>query len=446
MERSVAFRDRMRQLNDVRASLRERVQAAREGQDGEIVLVRDETGTHDGAVVSAPVRAAAEWSWRILVIGALVVVVAMVLWDLRLIVFPIIAALLLSALLQPAVRRLRRWGMSRALSAAIVLIGGLALIVGIFTALVNVLTDQFGDISVNVQSGVDEIKDWAADGPLNLSNAQINEYIQQATDYVTANQSTLASGVIASATAALHILTATLLALFTTFFFLYDGERIWAWVAKLFPRQAERPVLEAGNRAWTVLVNYVRATIFIAAVDGVGIGILLAVIGVPLAVPLGALVFFGAFVPIVGATVTGAVAVLVALVTNGPVAALIVLLGVIAIQQLEGHILQPLIMGRFIKIHPLAVVFAVATGALVAGILGTIIAVPLAAVVKTVLSYFTALQRGPTIEPPPVAGTVAVPDIDDPPSETGPDAVVSAANPKGSAASLSPGSTPSAQP
>jgi len=429
MERSVAIRDRMRQISEVRTTLRERVVAARQGEDNDIVFVHDDARPRSDDVVSAPIRGAAEWAWRLLVIGALVVIIAMVLWDLRVIVFPIVASLLLSALLQPAVRLLRRVGLSRGLAAAIVLIGGLAVIVGIFTALANVLTSEFGDISTTLQTGIDEVKDWAADGPLNLSNAELNQYVQQATDYVNANQGTLAGGLIASATAALEILTGTLLALFTTFFFLYDGERIWAWIAKMFPRSAERPVLEAGNRAWVVLVNYVRATIFIAAVDAVGIGVVLAVVGVPLAVPLAALVFFGAFVPIVGATVTGAVAVLVALVTNGPVAALIVLLGVIAIQQLEGHILQPLIMGRFIQIHPLAVVLAVATGALVAGIIGTIIAVPLAAIVKTVLSYFAALQRGPMIEPPPVAGSVEVPHLDDDPKAGDHDAVVRTPNP-----------------
>jgi len=413
MERSVALRERVRRLNGVRATLRERVQEARQGEDDDIVFGQDDPRPRSDDVVSAPIRAAAEWAWRILVIGALVVIVAMVLWDLRVIVFPIIAALFLSALLQPAVRVLRRIGLPRGLAAGIVLIGGLAIIVGIFTALANVLTSELGDISLRAQDGVDEIKNWAADGPLNLSDAQVNQYVQQATDYVTTNQGALAGGVIASATAALEIFSGTLLALFATLFFLYDGERIWAWIARLFPRQAERPVLEAGNRAWTVLVSYVRATIFIAAVDGIGIGIVLAVVGVPLAVPLGALVFFGAFVPIVGATVTGAVAVLVALVTNGPVAALIVLAGVIAIQQLEGHILQPLIMGRFIKIHPLAVVLAVATGALVAGIIGTIIAVPLAAILKTVLSYFSSLQRGQVPAPALAGDSVGVPDIAD---------------------------------
>lgn len=438
MDRATVLRERMRKLSEVRASLRDRVLAAREsGEATDVVFVHDDQGPRSDAVVSAPIRGAAEWAWRLLVIAAAVVVVALVLWNLRLIVFPIVAALLVSAVLQPAVRILRGWGLSRALAAAVVFITGLAFIVGAFTALTNLLAGQFGDISVNVQDGVDEIKGWLASGPLNLSDAEVNSYIQDATEYIQANQGMVAGGAVATATVALEILTGTLLALFTTYFFLYDGERIWAYIAKLFPRQAERPVLEAGQRAWTVLVSYVRATIVIAAVDGIGIGVLLAVTGIPLAVPLGALVFFGAFVPIVGATVTGAVAVLVALVTNGPVAAGVILLGVIAIQQLEGHILQPLIMGRMVRIHPLAVVLAVAAGVLVAGIGGAVIAVPLVAVVKTVLSYFTALQRGPFTEPP---GTDRVtPSDEDPGSSTpaaaGSGAGVSATSPKGSAAS-----------
>lgn len=443
MDRATVLRERMRKLSEVRASLRDRVLAAREsGEATDVVFVHDDLGPRSDAVVSAPIRGAAEWAWRLLVIAAAVVVVALVLWNMRLIVFPIVAALLVSAVLQPAVRILRGWGLSRALAAAVVFITGLAFIVGAFTALTNLLAGQFGDISVNVQDGVDEIKSWLADGPLNLSDAEVNSYIQDATEYIQANQGTLAGGAVATATVALEILTGTLLALFTTYFFLYDGERIWAYIAKLFPRQAERPVLEAGQRAWTVLVSYVRATIVIAAVDGLGIGILLAVTGIPLAVPLGALVFFGAFVPIVGATVTGAVAVLVALVTNGPVAAGIILLGVIAIQQLEGHILQPLIMGRMVRIHPLAVVLAVAAGVLVAGIGGAVIAVPLVAVVKTVLSYFAALQHGPFTGPPGTDGAVdeepgrgPAPGPDESAAAGAAAADVSATSPKESAAS-----------
>jgi predicted PurR-regulated permease PerM len=343
--------------------------------------------------VSSPVRAASEWAWRILVILLAVVAVGWVLVRLKLIVFPVIVALLVSALLAPIVRRLRNAGMPRVLAVVIVFIGGIVVVAGVLTALVGLLAQQFPDITESARDGVEQIRDWLATGPLHLSQSDIEGYLDEITEWIKENRGILAGGALATATAALELLTAALLTLFTTYFFLYDGARIWAWCAGLFPRRSEAAVLEAGRRSWSVLVSYVRATLIIAAVDGLGIGILLGILRVPLAAPLGVLVFFGAFVPIVGATVSGAVAVLVALVSNGIVAAVIVLIGVIAIQQLEGHILQPLIMGRFVRIHPLAVVLAVAAGAILAGVPGTVIAVPIAAVLKPVFSYFAERYR-----------------------------------------------------
>lgn len=401
------MRERLHRVNEAREALRRRVQEAREGINeddefevpGETIVVLGSPSTTEQRIPQ-PVQSVAAWAWRFLAFAATVVVLAYALWQLRLIVFPVVAALLLTALLYPAVRRLQGWGVPRALAAAIVFVGGLAVLVGVFTLLTRLLTDQFGDISGSLQDGIDEVRSWLANGPLDLSESQIDQTLDDITQAVSDNRDVLAGGAIATATAALEILAGTLLALFTTYFFLYDGARIWAWCVSLFPKPAERPVDEAGRRAWRVLTSYVRATIFIAAVDAVGIGLVLVFVGIPLAVPLAVLVFFGAFVPIVGATVTGAVAVLVALVTSGGVAALIVLAGVIGIQQLEGHILQPLIMGRFVRIHPLAVVLAVGVGGLVAGIWGTVVAVPLAAVLNAVLRYFGSLHR-PAGEPSP---------------------------------------------
>lgn len=423
MAPQASMRERLRRVSEAREALQRRVREAREGTgddfDGEssgdtIVLLGDDSHHAEQGVPTA-LRGAAAWSWRFLAVTAAVVVLCFGLWQVKLIVFPVIAALLLAALLYPAVQVLRRWHLPRALAAAIVFLVGLAAVVGVFTFLTQVLADQLGDVSDNLQDGINEVRGWLSTGPLDLSESQIDGYISDITEAVSENRGLLAGGALATATAALEILTGMLLALFATYFFLYDGERIWRWCAKLFPAAAERPVLEAGKRAWRVLISYVRATVVIAAVDAVGIGLVLAFTGIELWVPLAVLVFFGAFVPIVGATVTGAVAVLVALVTNGGFAALVVLAGVIGIQQLEGHILQPLIMGRFVRVHPLAVVLSVGVGGLVAGIWGTIIAVPLAAVVNTVLSYFASLHRTTIAAeqvPPPPDGVERVPPVE----------------------------------
>jgi predicted PurR-regulated permease PerM len=190
--------------------------------------------------------------------------------------------------------------------------------------------------------------------------------------------------------------TGFFLVLFTLFFFLRDGGQIWSFLCRLLPREARVPTARAGHYSWHTLVSYVHATVLVAFVDAAGIGIGLVVLGVPLALPLAALVFLGAFIPVVGATVTGVVAILVALVANGPVTALIVLAVVIAVQQLEGHVLQPLIMGRAVALHPLAVILAIAAGIVVAGIVGGLIAVPLLAVLNTAIRY---LVRHPSGEP-----------------------------------------------
>jgi predicted PurR-regulated permease PerM len=193
------------------------------------------------------------------------------------------------------------------------------------------------------------------------------------------------------------------LVMFILFFFLRDGKRIWDWIVGLAPRRARSPIRGAAERAWWTLGGYVRATVLVAFVDAIGIGTGVAILRVPLALPLAALVFLGAFIPVVGATVTGAVAVLVALVTVGPVKALIALGIVIAVQQLEGHVLQPLIMGRAVALHPLAVILSIASGVVIAGIIGGLVAVPILAVLNTAIRYLYQHPEGtPTAdrEPP----------------------------------------------
>ena len=200
---------------------------------------------------------------------------------------------------------------------------------------------------------------------------------------LSANQASITAGALTTAATIGEIVTETLLVVFTLIFFLHGGAGIWQFLLGAVPANVRTRVDVAGRRGVAALVSYVRATAVVAVVDAVAIGIGLAVLGVPLAVPLAALVFLGAFVPIIGAVIAGGVAVLIALVANGPVTALIVLGIIIAIMQLEGHVLQPLLLGRAVKLHPLAVVLAIAAGLLVAGIAGALLAVPLLAVLNS---------------------------------------------------------------
>jgi predicted PurR-regulated permease PerM len=332
-------------------------------------------------------RAAADWSWRLLAVAAAVALIGWIALRLRLMVFPLAAALLLAALLSPAVNRLRRLGWGRGPAATTVFLGFLAGIVGVLYFVGGEIGQQFAEVGEQVTQGLQEIRTWMAGPPLNLTDAQYDEWLERITSAAQENQDALTSGALSTATIAVEVLTGLVLALFALIFFLYDGERIWAWVVRLLPRSAEPTGDRAGRLAWRTLTAYIRGTVLVAFFDAFFIGIVLLVLRVPLALPLAVLVFFGAFVPLVGALVTGAIAVLVALVTNGLVTALLVLGGILLVQQLEGHIFQPFVLGRMVRIHPLGVVIAVTVGALVAGIIGAVVAVPIVAVANVVGNY-----------------------------------------------------------
>jgi predicted PurR-regulated permease PerM len=346
------------------------------------------------------VRLGAAWSWRGLVIAAVVWVLLQIIGKLQLVLIPFAIALLLAAMLQPMVAWLRRRGVPPSLAAALVLIAGLTVVGGTLAAVVREFVNGYQDLSDNVEEGIGKIREWLNDGPLHLSNDQIDNLLTRLKDAVAkyGNQD-LTNKVLDTATTAGHVLAGFFLVLFTLFFLLKDGNIIWAFLVRLLPRNARAAVDQAGQYSWLTLISYVRATVLVAAVDAVGIGAAVWLLGVPLALPLAALVFLTSFIPIIGATLSGAVAVLVALVAKGPVVALIVLAAVIAVQQLEGHVLQPLLMGRAVAIHPIAVLFAIGGGAVMAGIVGALVAVPIVAVVNTGVRYLHRHRYGERVSP-----------------------------------------------
>jgi putative heme transporter len=371
--------------------------------------VRDEhatTASRDDVHVSRSVRIAAAWSWRLLVVIAMAAVFLWLLGRLHRVVVPVAIALLLSALLSPAVGWLRRKGVHRSLSTVMVMIAGLALVAGTLTLVITEFINSAGSLANQSQDGIKKIQSWLKGGIFHLTDQQIQSFLDTAQKWIRDHQSNLTTGAIATATTALDVLTAIFLILFTTFFFLRDGDKIWRFVVNLLPRNARMPIANAGYQGWATLVAYVRATVLVAFIDAVGIGIGLAILRVDLAFALAALVFLGAFIPIIGATLSGAVAILVALVTRGPVIALLVLAVVIGVQQLEGHVLQPLIMGRAVSIHPLAVILAIATGLVLAGIIGALVAVPIVAVLNTAVRHLTASRRHEPEPAPPTAVVV----------------------------------------
>ena len=345
--------------------------------------VHDSTNSRDDAEVPHSLRIAAAWSWRLIVVGvvgwALLHFVAIV----SIVVVPLAIALLLSALLAPAVGWLLRARLPRSLATFLVLICGLGAVAGTLTLVINQFVDGIPELTTNASQGIRQIQEWARTGPLHLSDAQVNQAIDNAQQWINSNTASLTSTGLSTAATLFEVVTGMLLVLFSTFFFLRDGRKIWRFIVRLFPVQARWSLADAGDASWRTLGAYVRATVLVAFIDAVGIGIALVVMKIQFPLPLAALVFLGAFIPIVGASVSGAVAVLVALVDKGWVISLIVLGAVILVQQVEGHLLQPLIMGRAVAIHPLVVIIGIACGATLAGIIGALVAVPLIAVLNT---------------------------------------------------------------
>ncbi|MDQ2583024.1 AI-2E family transporter [Saccharothrix yanglingensis] len=337
----------------------------------------------DDSRVPRLLRVSAALSWRFVAVVAALYVVFHVIGFLASIVIPVGIALLLAALLSPAVTQLNRSGVPRGVATGLVLVGGLALVGGVLTFVISEFSKGLPDLQKQVGASLDQIRVWLRDGPLHLSDVQFQQYVDDVVKTIQDNQADITSGALTTAATLGEILTGLILALFTLIFFLHDGDGIWRFMVRIVPRDVRDRADVAGRRGFSSLVSYVRATALVAVVDAVGVGIGLWIVDVPLVVPLSALVFLGAFIPIVGAVITGAVAVLVALVAVSPVAALIVLAILIGVMQLESHVLQPLLLGRAVKLHPLSVVLAIATGLVVSGIAGALLAVPLLAVLNS---------------------------------------------------------------
>lgn len=354
------------------------------------------------STVTPGMRIAAAWSWRFLVVVAAAALVLYGIAFLSEITIPIAIALLLNSLLNP----LRRWlivkGWKPGLASTAVFLGGLLLVVGLMFVVIRQFVSGAPDLASKAGGGIDTIQNWLVTGPLKLSQDQINSAVESVRQAVVDNQDALTSGALNTATSVGHIVTGLVLVLFTLFFFLRDGQRIWGWLLGLAPQRARRRIDGAATQAWTTLGGYVRATVLVAFVDAIGIGIGLLVLGVPLAIPLTALVFLASFIPIIGALLSGGVAILVALVTVGLVKALILLAVVIAVQQLEGHVLQPVLLGRAVSLHPLAVALSIAAGVVIAGIVGGLLAVPLAATlnaaVKSLAGRTSPADDGDAVE------------------------------------------------
>lgn len=332
-------------------------------------------------------RLVTAYSWRFLVIAAAIGVAIWLVIQLKLLVIPLLIAILITALLWPAFNWMLRHRVPRWLAIVISVVGTLAIVSGLLWLVAWQVTQQWSSVQASTVEAVDRFRQYLIEGPLHLTSGQIDDLLGQGLAFLQEQASLVWSGALAIGSTVGHVLTGGVLAFFILLCLLADGAGIWRWTLRLFPIKARAAADGAGRAGWVTVVNYARTQLLVATIDAVGIGLGAFLLGVPLAIPVAVLVFLGAFVPIVGAVVTGAVAVFLALVYNGPWIALWMLVVVLGVQQLEGHVLQPLLMGSAVKVHPLAVVLVVAGGAMIAGIPGALFAVPLAAFVNVVAVY-----------------------------------------------------------
>jgi predicted PurR-regulated permease PerM len=355
-------------------------------------------GSRYDDVVPPLIHKGAAWSWRLLAILAFGAAMIWVITRLQVIVVPVALALMLTALMIPAVDFLDRRGAPRGGAVALVLLSGIAIVGGLMTFVVSQFVTGLPGLVEQVTQSIESTRTWLIEGPAHLSKDQITNAGNSAIEALRDNQAKLTSGALSTAATVTEIVTGALLVLFTLIFFLLGGRNIWQFVTKIFPANVQGRVRDAGGAGFQSLIGYVRATFLVALVDAVGIGTGLAIMSVPLALPLASLVFLGAFIPLIGAVVAGFLAVIVALLAKGFVYALITLGLIIAVQQLEGHVLQPLVMGRAVSIHPLAVVLAIAAGAVLAGIVGALLAVPTVAFLNSAVRVLVAREPEAELE------------------------------------------------
>jgi predicted PurR-regulated permease PerM len=366
------------------------------GPDPEQRLVAQSSRGPVDLGVTPAMQIASAWAWRFLVIVAAVAVIGWGMRYLSEVVVPVTVGVLLTALLIPVTMGLHKLGLPRGPAAGITVLGTIVVVAGLLTLVGTQIANQFDRLSTQVGEGVQKVRDLLRIN-FGLSEQEITNSLNNLRESIMSGGA-LGQRAAEVGTTATHVVAGLFIALFCLFFFLYQGEQIWAWVVRLFPRHARDKVDSSGRKAWVSLTAFVRATIIVAFVDAVGIALGAAILGLPLVTAIGILVFVGAFIPVVGALISGIVAVLVALVAKGPIVAIIMLGVVIGVQQLEAHVLQPFLLGRAVSVHPLAVILAIATGVVIAGIVGALVAVPTAAVLNTIVNHLAGNDVDP--EPP----------------------------------------------
>jgi predicted PurR-regulated permease PerM len=340
-----------------------------------------------GVVIDEAIGNMQRWGLRIIVIAAAAWVIGWGIGAIWVVLFPVSLALIVSTVLGPPAAWLRSKGWPAGVAAAVIVLGFIALIVGIIALLTPQVAGQANEVASGASDGLQKVRDWLTGEPLNLSDGQITRAISAVQDKIQASASSISSGVFSTIGAATSAIVNLVLVLMLSFFFVKDGHKFLPWLKTVSGQRAGDHIIEVLGRMWNTLGGFIRTQTLVAMIDAVIIGGGLAILGSPLAVPLGVVTFFGAYIPIIGAFVSGALAVLVTLVTNNPKDALIALIIVVAVQQLEGNVLSPMLQGKNMNLHPAVVLLSVAGGGTLFGITGAFLAVPVAASVAELLRY-----------------------------------------------------------
>lgn len=334
--------------------------------------------------VTPLVAALASWSWRLLAIGAVIYGLVWIIGLLTFVVIPCIVALLLCALLHPMTARLRKLGLPSLAATWLTMLLSLVVLGGVSTYVGIQANAEFPKLASQVQETAKDVQHWLVTGPLHLKDSQLQRYVDEGVKYMEARRGKLASTAVEAGRLTVELLAAFVLMLFVLFFLLKDGRQIWEWLISGLGRHRDR-VDRAGRAGWETLSQYVHGTVVVAAIHAIVLAVVLTVLGVPLVAPLAVIIFLGSFIPIVGILVGGTLAVAVTFSAKGGIAALI-FLGILLLEhQLEGHVLQPLVVGRWVRLHPLAIILSITVGGVLAGIPGAAIAVPVVAVIYRAL-------------------------------------------------------------
>ena len=365
------------------------------------------------ALVPRWLQAVAGWSWRLLVVAAVVYLLYRVAGRLTVVVVPCLAALLLTALLQPLTARLHRAGLPMLAATWCTLIGAVIVLAGTITLVTVRVRAEYPSLVTQVRHTIKQLQTWLAGPPLHLKTANLQKLGNEITTYLSQHKTVVAGTVVTGGEIVTEILAGVVLMLFVTFFLLKDGERIWLWLLRAAGRSSIGRADRAGRAAWLAVVYYMRGTVLVAATHAVVIAITLSIVGVPLVAAMAVLVFLSSFIPLVGLLFAGALVILLTLVTKGWIAAVIVLAIFIGEDQVESHLLQPLVVGRIVRLHPLAVILVLAVGSVVAGIPGAVVAVPIAAAINRAAPELRRPASAAATPSTPTTGPTSSPDPPD---------------------------------